>query len=307
MPVKQLQDPLQFTTWTNSQKSGPRRSGRLIHTTSAIGINTSTECIRIRTRKSHDDAFTNQLNLDDLLDVCISVLPDDAFALLFIVDQDMYQHDDDDFCCGMAAGGSRVAVVSTARYNPLLDQRQEIDRTHAWPASHCAAYVEELCRNADGPSKPTPKRKQPDTTATSTIINLTSNSMSAKLSPLHAAITAHNSLPPLTSTASVEALHILWLSRICRTASHELGHCLGIGHCVFYACNMQGSASIKEDARQPPYLCPVDLAKMLRATGADERERYQALLGFCEAWEEKEGGHMFAGFAGWLRGRMEGA
>lgn len=305
VPVKQLQVPLQFTTWTDcNPKSGPRRRGQLIHTISAIGINTSTECIRIRTRKSHDGVFAHQLNLDDLLDVCISILPDDAFALLLIVDQDMYQHEDDEFCCGIAAGGSRVAVVSTARYNPLVDQQQEIDREHPWPASHCAAYVEKLCRKADGASR---KRKHADTTATPTTINLTSTSAPAKPSPLHAAITAHNSLPPLTSVASPQALHILWLSRVCRTSSHELGHCIGIDHCVFYACIMQGSASIKEDARQPPYLCPVDLAKMLRATGADERERYRALLTFCEAWEEKEGGHMFAGFAGWLRGRMEEA
>jgi len=69
---------------------------------------------------------------------------------------------------------------------------------------------------------------------------------------------------------------------------------------------MQGSASIKEDARQPPYLCPVDLAKVLRATGTDGCERYRVLLEFCKAWEGKEGGHMFASFAGWLRGRIKG-
>lgn len=307
MPVKRLQSPLQFTTWNNeSSKTSIRRKGQLVHAISAIGLNTSTECIRIRARKSPDGAFAHQLNLDDLLDVCISILPDDAYALLLIVDQDTYEHDDDEFCCGRAAGGSRVAVVSTARYNPLLDQQQEIDQAHPWPASHCDAYVKKLCHKADGPSKSTRKRKHADPTATPTTINLISTSTPEKPSPLRSAITAHNSLPPLTSVASPEALRTLWLSRICRTASHELGHCLGIDHCVFYACNMQGSASIKEDARQPPYLCPVDLAKVLRATGTDGCERYRVLLEFCKAWEGKEGGHMFASFAGWLRGRIKG-
>jgi archaemetzincin len=64
---------------------------------------------------------------------------------------------------------------------------------------------------------------------------------------------------------------------------------------------MQGSASPAEDVRQPPYLCPVDLAKVLRATGADMDKRYTALLGFCEEHGEDA---MFAAFATWIRTRM---
>jgi archaemetzincin len=33
-----------------------------------------------------------------------------------------------------------------------------------------------------------------------------------------------------------------------------LGHCFGIAHCVYYACSMQGTASIIENSKQPLYL-----------------------------------------------------
>jgi archaemetzincin len=120
--------------------------------------------------------------------------------------------------------------------------------------------------------------------------------------PLKAAVLAHNILPSLNSSPSPTVLSGLWLGRVCRTASHELGHCFGIAHCVYYACSMQGSASIIEDARQPPYLCPVDLAKVLKATGADVKERYEALVSFCDQHKDA---HLFAGYGAWIRGRLE--
>ena len=64
---------------------------------------------------------------------------------------------------------------------------------------------------------------------------------------------------------------------------------------------MQGSASIVEDARQPPYLCPVDLAKVVRATGADVRERYEKLREFCA---EHGDVHLFKAFGAWIGGRL---
>lgn len=117
---------------------------------------------------------------------------------------------------------------------------------------------------------------------------------------MHAAVSAYLALDPITD-ADEAANTALWLGRVCRTASHELGHCLGVDHCVYYACAMQGTASLAEDVRQPPYLCPVDLAKILRATGADVLERYQALLVFCQRYENA---HMFAAFAAWLQRRL---
>jgi archaemetzincin len=103
---------------------------------------------------------------------------------------------------------------------------------------------------------------------------------------------------------------------------------------------MQGTASIAEDVRQPPYLCPVCLAKVAYAIGVElrggggggggsrggegrgrnveekegeeeeergrkeyVRERYEALRSFCGKWEDVG---MFAGYGAWLDVRLEG-
>ena len=65
-----------------------------------IGLATGTEIIGIRTRPSKDGIFKGQLNLDDLLDTAISILPNDAYALLMLVEHDLFEDDEDDFCCG---------------------------------------------------------------------------------------------------------------------------------------------------------------------------------------------------------------
>jgi archaemetzincin len=67
---------------------------------------------------------------------------------------------------------------------------------------------------------------------------------------------------------------------------------------------LQGSAHLQEDLRAPPYLCPVDLRKLLAVTGVDPTSRYKALLAFCdhESMREIE---TFAAFAAWLRCRLQ--
>jgi archaemetzincin len=99
-------------------------------------------------------------------------------------------------------------------------------------------------------------------------------------------------------------LPALWRYRILRTVSHELAHCFGLDHCVYYACIMQGSASLAEDARQPPYLCPVDLAKVLAATGSSGQKRDQALLEYCDQPGTKDNKH-FAALGAWLRRSLQ--
>ncbi|KAJ7505195.1 hypothetical protein B0H11DRAFT_407886 [Mycena galericulata] len=293
MPVKQLPSPsFCLTKWDGKLSKSPRY----------IGLKTATECIRIRTRASLDGVFVRQLNLDDLLDAAISLLPDDAFALLLLVPFDIYESPDDDFACGRAYGGSRVAVISTARYHPGLDQHQNVDRLHAWPASHCKAYMDAFRSDANSLESQRPKKKINRPVASTAVVSGAMDPAEyASLSPLHAAVVAHDALPALDVSPSPASLSALWLGRACRTASHELGHCLGIDHCVFYACSMQGTASLKEDARQPPFLCPVDLAKMLNATGAEREERYRAILAFCNKHAD---GHLFAAFGAWIRAQL---
>ena len=80
-----------------------------------------------------------------------------------------------------------------------------------------------------------------------------------------------------------------------------------MGHCVYYACIMQGTASLAEDRRQPPYLCPIDLAKLRQAMNEDvsdiewEEDRYRALQGFCEGQQ----GQAWAAFQEWLQARLD--
>ncbi|KAL8740799.1 MAG: hypothetical protein Q9190_006535 [Brigantiaea leucoxantha] len=291
--VKSLPLTLSFTSWEDDP---PKVSNKLkskskvipVQTFSSIGLCTSTECIRIRVRPCPDSMFTNQLNLNDLIDVAISILPPDAYALLLLTHHDLYEDDDDAFVCGRAYGGSRVAVISTARYDPHLDSFLGVDRSHSWPASHCETYMKSCCsvssskgrkKSALGNSRrrPSPPSSDPES------------------SPLHLALAAH------TPNPNTRSLH---LARTCLTASHELAHCFGIEHCVYFACAMQGSASLAEDARQPPYLCPVDLEKILRATGADRVERYKQLLEVCHDFAGQEEKGPWNAFGAWLQGHL---
>lgn len=65
---------------------------------------------------------------------------------------------------------------------------------------------------------------------------------------------------------------------------------------------MQSTASIIEDARQPLYLCPVDLAKVLSATGSKEADRDNAILEYCDRHKDI---HLFAAYAAWTRKKLK--
>lgn len=282
---------LEFQSWEE-----PRKYKRPQQVPKHVGLRVGDECVRIRTRPCPDGMYQAQLNLVDLLDAAISMLPSNAYALLLLVDHDLYENEDDVFVCGRAYGGSRVAVISSARYNPDIDALQFVDRVHSWPMSHCKDYMSALCST----SEPKAKRQKKSPSAKVDKTHGLSEPAAASSGPLDVAFSVSCSLSTLPWTA--ESLTALWLGRICRTASHELGHCFGIDHCVYYACCMQGTASIHEDARQPPYICSVDQAKLLRATGSTEARRDRALLSFCERPGLK-GTQFFGPFAAWLHAK----
>lgn len=302
MKTEVLPARLTFAAWDDSKAKDP-------HKPKYIALNTNLESTRIRTRQDPTKVFQRQLNLSDILDAELAILPQDAYALILIVDHDLYEDEEDDFCCGRAYGGSRIAVVSAARYHPCLDGQQTADEEHVWPASHCKAFVEECCAGSSArltDKKSTESRADLGSAENPIVLPSTPKASSYGSSapaanPLRAAVTAHSQIPPVSCSSSATALSGLWLGRVCRTASHELGHCFGIDHCVYYACVMQGTASLAEDLRQPPYLCPVDLEKVIRATKADVRERYEALLAFCQ---KNENVHVFAAFGAWLKSRL---
>jgi len=178
---------------------------------------------------------------------------------------DLYESDDDDFCCGRAWGASRVAIVSGARYQPILDVVHAVDRQHVWPASHCRTFVETLSQSNLKKQSEKPKHVRGGTAH-------------LYASPLSKALEAHRATYTTTSWSET-GLQNTFLFRLCRTVSHELGHCFGLDHCMYKACVMQGTASVAEDMRQPPYLCPVCEAKLAWAifsskeSGNDGRAR----------------------------------
>lgn len=72
----------------------------------------------------------------------------------------------------------------------------------------------------------------------------------------------------------------LMIHRSCKLVVHEILHLLGVDHCVFFDCCMNGSGHLAEDFRQPMHLCPVDLRKLHTLVGFDVRERYSSLQAF---------------------------
>lgn len=284
LSVKPFPQRLRFVPWEEDKPDSTQKY---------VGLATANSCTRIRARPSPDGVFSGQLNLEDILDAAIDMLPTDAYSIVLLIDHDLYEDEEDDYCCGRAYGGSRVSVVSTARYHPALDEYSKIDRSHMWPCSHCKIFVDRLCSDEGLEVK-----------------NKTHQSQPPAASPLRAAIDATSGV---NIDSSTEGRRGLWFSRLARTVVHELGHCFGMDHCVYYACNMQGTAGMAEDVRQPPYLCPVCLSKISHAISGELRsgdesekqayvkERYEALVAVCDQWKHVG---LFAGYGAWLRARI---
>lgn len=81
--------------------------------------------------------------------------------------------------------------------------------------------------------------------------------------------------------------HLL-LQRCCKLLVHEVAHLLGVDHCIFYQCCMNGSGHLTEDFAQPMHLCPVDLHKLQLLCGFDVCERYKHLMAFYRQHQMKE-------------------
>jgi predicted Zn-dependent protease len=312
LEVKILTEPF---TWRSakpaaSSKTKQQQQDQYIE---LVGPGLSTP-VAVRYRPSPDGIAAQQLNLNDILDSVVQHLPADGCSIVMMLDHDLYEDDDDDFCCGRAYGADGIAVVSSFRYHPGLDRYSDIDQAHMWPASHCQAYVDELCRAevAASSSAPPPAKRVESAKPPSPAPSLKADSPPSALA---AAVAASRSwlVPVATSRARHEGL---WFSRVARTLAHELGHCFIMDHCVYFACLMQGTASMAEDVRQPPYLCPVCLQKLswslspFVGNGAAidlqrlwVRRQHEALRELCHRPWWKEVG-MFAGFAAWLDTRL---
>jgi archaemetzincin len=107
LPVKVLETPrLQFIAWDQppgKRKPDKKGPGSL---DVEIGLADGATACHIRHRQVPNGIYPVQLNLNDILDVAIDLVPGDAYALLMLVDHDLYEDKEDDFCCGRAYGGS---------------------------------------------------------------------------------------------------------------------------------------------------------------------------------------------------------
>jgi archaemetzincin len=74
----------------------------------------------------------------------------------------------------------------------------------------------------------------------------------------------------------------LLLTRSSKLLVHETCHLLGIDHCVYFDCCMNGSGHLEEDFRQSMFLCPIDLKKLWMIFEFDVKERYSTMLRFFE-------------------------
>lgn len=364
LPVKMLSEELEFTTATLTKG---RKDSHINLRSEAEGFEPITT--QIRTRELSPEAsfspYRHQINLNDMLDHAIAILPEDAYCLLLMVDHDMFEDEEDDFCCGRAYGGSRIAVVSSAQYNPAVDAFHGVDTLletgHVWPGSHCQEYAEESCggdvdvaRKSENSQAKRLKRARhveleeetglmhvdvqdslaSDRSANNVVDAGTLISAKAviggkgvpepsRLTPLEAALSVHRQQfqSSRKKFAVTDAnLDSIYLQRVALTASHELLHCFGLDHCVYYACVMQGTASMLEDNRQPPYLCPVCENKLAWAVSNDSigkvqsksqhdwwnskplldwrRKRNQAILRFCKVGKNDDP-EFFASLAAW--------
>jgi archaemetzincin len=72
------------------------------------------------------------------------------------------------------------------------------------------------------------------------------------------------------------------LSRTLRTSAHEVGHVLGLAHCITWHCLMNGSNSVPELDSRPLELCPACLAKACGDRALDPVERAARVAGVLE-------------------------
>lgn len=94
---------------------------------------------------------------------------------------------------------------------------------------------------------------------------------------IHASEIAPGMLPP--------AKEARWLQACLRTSTHETGHMLGILHCIYYHCLMNGSNGPGDSAGGTGFLCPVCLRKFLfclenlskEGRQVDVKQRYESM------------------------------
>nr|XP_015216087.1 PREDICTED: archaemetzincin-1 isoform X3 [Lepisosteus oculatus] len=79
-----------------------------------------------------------------------------------------------------------------------------------------------------------------------------------------------------------ETLTLNELLQCCKVVSHEVRHLVGLEHCRWLRCAMQGVTSQDEVFLRPTDLCPICLRKLQFALGFTLLERYKKLQAWCQ-------------------------
>ena len=175
------------------------------------GTDSHTEKLRLSSR--HDaKSGRRQLKVHDILSKLRSYLPGDGLCLIALTMSDLFDAKPDLFVAGMAAGRNRVAVFSLLRYDPNLTFSQEF----WYKIKHTKGYTDQVLLSVN-------------VNHTFILINVILHvfyfSQSVSLSIL------------------LQERQRLILLRSCRLLVHETSHLLGIGHCIYYSCCMNGSGT----------------------------------------------------------------
>lgn len=71
---------------------------------------------------------------------------------------------------------------------------------------------------------------------------------------------------------------IIMLRRSINVMVHETGHMMGLPHCIYFRCMMNGANSLEESDTQPSYECPACLRKLQYHLNFDVKKRFEDLL-----------------------------
>ena len=72
------------------------------------------------------------------------------------------------------------------------------------------------------------------------------------------------------------------LYRSCGILTHEICHTLGVKHCIYYECLMNGINTLEEQIKTPIIECPICLRKLYEVIGFDCIERYKKMKDVCK-------------------------